>query len=165
MRLRRFLFKSIRKFSLSLVLLVIFIGIGASYGIYLQQQMKREASQFVNITMLDLLATWDDQVFLIHITPELQQNTTVEQLEDMRRVFAHLGELLHYQGAQGGLFRTGQWWWQIVARYTVQATFQRGQFTATVLLIKQQGEWVINGFEYEYTYFPVPRRVGALKLA
>jgi hypothetical protein len=163
MRLKHFFANFIKIFFGYLVVLLVFVSIGVSYGLWSQQQMRQESQQFVNITMLGLLAGWDDNEFLGHIAPELQNHTTEEQLRDIKRGFANLGGLLNYHGAQGGLFRTGQWWWQVVARYQVQASFQRGGFSAEIVLVKQQGKWIIGSFEYEYSLFPIAPQLGSLK--
>ncbi|EDN65637.1 hypothetical protein BGP_5237 [Beggiatoa sp. PS] len=83
----------------------------------------------------------------------------------MRNVFRHLGRLLNYHGAYGGLYRSSTSIWHINPRYKVLASFKGGRFVAIITLIKQQGKWVIGRFEYKYTFFSNKRYVGTLILA
>ncbi|RKZ90762.1 MAG: hypothetical protein DRR19_09140 [Candidatus Parabeggiatoa sp. nov. 1] len=154
------LFKTLRGF---LVLLIVSISLGAGYGIFGLRQMNIEARGFVNTTMLGLFANWDNSDFLIYTSDELQKNLTTDQLNQINGVFAHLGELLNYHGAKGGLFRTTTSWWRMNPRYKVLASFQGGQFVAVITLIRQQGNWVIGRFEYKYTFFPNRQHPGSLK--
>ena len=95
---------------------------------------------------------------------ELQQQMTKMQINDFNTIFGQLGELLNYHGAYGGLFRSSTSIWHINPRYKVIASFQGGQFTAIITLIKRQGKWAIGRFEYKYTFFPNKRHSGSLKM-
>jgi len=164
MRLNRLfynLFTTLRGFAL---LLLISITLGSIYGSFTLQQMNQETRQFVNTTVLSLLADWDENKFLTHSSNGLRQQLTDERLLQINKVFIRLGELLNYHGAKGGLFRSGGIWWHVSPRYRVQASYQGGQLMATITLIKQQGQWTIGRFEYQYAYFPIHRHPGSLKM-
>ena len=147
-----------------LILLLVSISLVVGYALFSLEQMNLDARGFVNTTMLDLFVDWDNQDFMRYTSDELQQNLTKEQLENIHVVFIRLGELLNYHGAVGSVFQSSGAWWQLVARYKVQASFQGGQFVAIVTLIKQQGDWVIGRFEYQYAFFPQKPHHGSLKM-
>jgi hypothetical protein len=164
MRLNTFfynLFTTLRGFAL---LLIISITLGSTYGFFTLQQMNQETRQFVNTTILSLLADWDEKKFLTHTSKGLRQQLTDKRLHQINGVFIRMGELLNYHGAKGGLFRSSGLWWHVSPRYRVQASYQGGQLMVTITLIKQQGQWTIGRFEYQYAYFPIRRHPGSLKM-
>ncbi len=144
------------------ILLIVLIFLGTST--LSLKQMNLQGREFVNLTMLSLLADWNTKKFLNYTSNELQQHLTAEQLDKMNSVFIRLGNLLNYYGAHGGLFISSTNSWHINPRYKVQASFQGGYFLAVIILIKQQGKWVIGRFDYKYSFFPNKRHIGSLKL-
>ncbi len=155
------LFTTLRSF---FVLIIVSITLGVGYATFSLREMNIDARGFVNITMLGLLADWDDNDFLRHTSNDLRQNLKDEQLQKMNVVFTRLGDLLNYHGAYGGLFRSSNNWWYINPRYKVHGSFQGGYFVATITLIKQQGKWVIGRIRYKYSFFINDRNSGSLKL-
>ncbi|MDM8559562.1 hypothetical protein [Candidatus Parabeggiatoa sp. HSG14] len=145
-------------------LLIIFASLGTIYGTFSLQQIHTEARGFTNITMLGLFVDWNNRVFLTHTSNELRKNLTEDQLYKIDKIFTQLKELLKYHGAKGGLFRSNTTWWHINPRYSVQGSFQGGQFMAIITLVKQQENWAIGRFEYKYVFFPIPRHVSSMKL-
>jgi hypothetical protein len=154
-------FSTLRGF---LILLIVSITLGVGYALFSLQQMNVEARSFINTTMLSLFVDWNNDDFMTYTSRELRKNLTPKQLENINIVFIRLGQLLNYHGAQGGVFRSPRAWWELVARYKVRASFQGGQFVAVVTLIKQQGNWVIGRFEYQYAFFPKEPHHGSLKM-
>lgn len=153
----------LKRFTSYVVIFLLFVNIGLWYGYHIKESVHQEVQYFVNLTMLSLLSDWSEKKFLTHASLELQQRTSKEQWQRMNSIFIQLGELLNYHGAAGKLFHVGHWWGKIVARYQVQASFQKGYFMATVTLISEDGHWKINGFYYEYTFFPMPRLQDSVK--
>jgi len=145
--------------------LIILIVLGTGFGTLSLQQMNVDGREFVNTKMLGLLADWDTKKFLNCTSNELQQNLTEEQLDKMNFVFTSLGELFNYHGAYGGLFISTTNSLHVNPRYKVRASFQGGYFLAIIILIKQQGKWVIGRFDYKYSFFPNQRHIGSLKMA
>ncbi|MBE9561827.1 MAG: hypothetical protein IMF12_03025 [Proteobacteria bacterium] len=94
----------------------------------------------------------------------MQKKITTNKLQKINVVFTRLGKLLNYHGAYGGLFHSKSSWLHVVVCYQVSANFQGGKFAALVTLIKQRGDWTIAKFEYKYTFLPVERQLGSLKL-
>lgn len=153
----------IKKFVFYMVIFLLFVNIGLWYGYYTRESVHREVRYFVNLTLLNLLTDWSEKKFLTHASIQLRQRTSREQWQKMNTIFLQLGELLNYHGAVGKLFHVGHWWGKVVARYEVQASFQKGYFVATVTLISEEGRWKINGFYYEYTLFPMPKLQDSVK--
>jgi len=137
----------------------IIVIISISLGTLKLRQINKETREFVNITMLGLFADWNNSEFLTYTSNGFQQNLTSEQLFKINLIFQVLGNLLNYHGAQGGVSR-----WDISVRYKVHASFQNGQFTAIITLIKQQQKWAISRFEYRYAFFPNRRHSGSLQM-
>ncbi len=164
MRLKILFYNSFNTLSGFIILLILFVSIGTIYSTFSLQQMNIEVRRFVNKTMLDLLVDWDESKFLTYTSDELQQHLTDKQLRKMNLIFIHLGELLNYQGANGSVFRSMNSWWHTTARYKVLASFQGGQFMAIITLIKENGNWIIVKFDYQYAFFPNRRRLGSVKL-
>jgi hypothetical protein len=142
--------------------LSVLIIISITLGTISLRQMDNEAREFINTTILGLFADWNNRDFLTHTSNELRQNLTDEQLHKINLIFRRLGKLLNYHGAYGGVSITR---WHIRVRYKAQASFQNGQFTATITLIKRQGNWAIGRFEYQYAFFPNRRHSGSIKHA
>lgn len=164
MRLLTIFHSFLTTFSGFFILLIIFVSLGLGYGSFSLRQMNQDARRFVNTTMLGLFADWDNSHFLTYTSEELQEHITDDQLRKMGQVFTRLGELFNYHGARGGLFRSASSWWHVGARYKVQASFQGGQFIAVVTLIKQQGNWTIGRFDYQYVFLPMEKHSGSLRL-
>jgi len=149
----------LKTFFITLIGLVI---ISISLGAINLRQMDKETRDFINTTMLDLFVDWNNSEFLTYTSNEFREKLTNEQLSKINLVFERLGNLLNYHGAEGGVSRNN--YWDISVRYKVQASFQNGQFSATITLIKQQEKWTISRFEYQYSFFPNRRDEGSLKV-
>ncbi len=146
------------------ILLIIFISIGIGFGTTSLQQLNQGSRQFVDTTMLSLLIHWDNHKFFAYTSDRLQQGLTQGQLQQMKWVFNQLGHLLNYQGAIGGIFHSPTTWWQVGARYKIQANFEGGKFIALITLIKQDGHWAIAQFNYRCNFYPIEKKVGSLIL-
>jgi hypothetical protein len=147
------------------LLLILFLILSIGYAIFSLQQMRNETRYFANITMLDLLAQWNENLFFIATTQELREHLTDEQLQRLDMVFTQLGELLNYHGIKGGLYRSSDSWLHIAARYKVQASFQGGQFVAIITLVKEKGHWKIGRFDYQYAFFTIKKQPGSVIVA
>jgi hypothetical protein len=145
-----------------IILLIIFISIGIGFGTTSLQQLNQGSRQFVDTTMLSLLTHWDNHEFFTYTSNGLQQRLTAAQLQQMKWVFRRLGNLLNYQGAIGGVFHSPTAWWQVGARYKIQANFEGGRFIAIITLIKQEGNWAIGRFDYRCNFYPIEKQVGSL---
>lgn len=147
-----------------IILLLLFIGIGIGFGTTSLQQLNQGSRQFVDTTMLNLLTHWDNSEFFTYASDRLQQRLTGIQLQQMKGVFNQLGHLLNYQGAIGGIFHSPTTWWQVGARYKIQANFEGGKLIALITLIKQEGHWAIGQFDYRCHFYPIEKKVGSLML-
>ena len=145
-----------------IILLIIFISIGVGFGTTSLQRLSQGSRQFVDTTMLSLLIHWDNHKFFTYTSNGLQHQLTVAQLQQMRWVFKRLGNLLNYRGATGGIFHSPTTWWQVGARYKIQANFEGARFTAIITLIKQEGNWAIGRFDYQCDFYPMEKQVGSL---
>lgn len=146
-------------------LLGLFFVIGIGFSTSSLQQMNHEARYFVNTTMLNLFVQWNEDKFATFTSDEMRERMTEDQLIRLNMVFNHLGHLLNYHGARGGLYRSSASWWLMVARYRVRASFKGGQFVAVITLIKQDGRWTIGRFDYQYAFFSNQAHPGSLKMA
>jgi len=149
-------------FFITLISLTFLVIISISLGAINLRQMDKETREFINTTMLGLFVDWNNSEFLTYTSNEFRQNLTNEQLSKINLVFQRLGNLLNYHGAQGGVSRNNDW--DISVRYKVHASFQNGQITAIITLIKWQEKWTIGRFEYQYAFFPNRRDEGSLKV-
>lgn len=155
-RLIRRLFNTLSGF---LVLIVLVTSLSVVYGHYMQQHLRQETQHVVDTVMLELLARWNQQLFLNHASLNLQQQMRGSQLQKVNSVFYQLGELARYYGSSGNLVRVGSmWWWSLAAQYQIRATFEHGELLATVTLVKEEDTWVIDRFYYEYAVVPNTQR-------
>ncbi len=157
-----FLYRFIKSFVTYVFILLLFISIGLGYGLYNQRQVYRESQRFINTLMLTLLADWNNDLFLSQLSPELYKNTTAKQMQTLQQILSKLGELANYHGSQGKLFRSHRFWWQVIGRYHVYASFQNGLFAVQITVFKINGEWKIEQFEYEYWLQPLPQRFNSI---
>jgi len=157
MRVNNFLSQLLFNSSTFFVLTLLIITLSIAYGHYVQKQSLKEARVFVSVTMLKLFADWNKDQLFYHSSLDLKQNMSDADVNKLSTTFSHLGDLLRYDGAQGGAVRLDKSWWKIAARYQVRATFERGAFIATITLVKNEEDWQIGQFHYNYTFFPIER--------
>jgi hypothetical protein len=109
----------------------------------------------VDRAVVDITRNWDQAEFVRRASPELLKHASPEQLSALFRNFAGLGNLIHYDGAQGKVFKTvvdtrGS---EARAEYDATATFGHGPAHVLISLSKNDGRWMIDGF---YVRGPAP---------
>jgi hypothetical protein len=147
-----------------LLLILCLVLINYAYSWLNESQLTRESGQFANITLLRLFADWDNQTLLAHADTHLQAQLTPVHLQKLETVFQRLQDLVHYNGATGGVLHSSSTVWRPMARYHVQALFKQGHFAVTVTLVRDWGEWKIDTFFYEYQFIPFPQGQGSMKV-
>ena len=143
------------------LLLIAVVSIGVAYSIH--QKETLESRRVVDQMMLNLLSNWEGKKFFSYTTKMLRKNISTTDVKKMANILDQLGQMTYYHGAKGGLFRASSAWWQFFAHYRVRVSFQRGNFIVTLILVKQEGEWKIARFFYEYDFIPRQLR-NSLKL-
>lgn len=137
-----------------LLLILCLLGINYAYSWFNAEQLKRESSQFVNLTFLPLFADWQSQGLVQHADEVLQHQLTTDRLNRLDNLFQHLQGLVQYQGASGYVVHHSSSLWRPTARYQLKARFEYGEFAAVVSVVREWGEWKIDRFYYEYNFYP-----------
>jgi hypothetical protein len=134
-----------------IVLGAIGIAVLAVRGTALDKEAKAYADKAIPV----IVTTWNLKELLDRASPEFNQAITVDQINRMfRRFFSSLGRLQKCEPVQGnvnmeaGKITTGV--------YRAKATFEKGEATINLTLIKHGNQWQIGGFRVDSPAFEVP---------
>jgi len=88
-------------------------------------------------------------------SPEFKKAVPIDQLDRLFRAFATLGRLQKCEPAQGQsvMSATTQSGKKISGQYTAKATFEKGEATIKLGLIKHGDQWQILGFHVDSPVF------------
>jgi hypothetical protein len=133
------------------LVIVVAMGIGAGVLIYQGNNLDRESQAYVDTAVPAILAIWSKDALLDRATPELRANAKPEDLRSLFDWASRLGPFEAYEGATGDsnmsfMFGGGS---IISARYAAKVKFRNGTATIRIVLLKRDGNWMINGFRIE----------------
>jgi len=131
--------------------IVVAVGVGRSVLIYQGNNLDRESQAYVDTAVPAILAIWSKDALLDRATPELRASARPEDFKSLFGWASRLGPFEAYQGATGDssmsfVFGEGS---VITARYVAKVRFRNGTATIRVVLLKRDGNWMINGFRIE----------------
>ncbi len=162
--MKHFYFHLLQILKAFLISLIIVLGLQFSYFYYMQHFVEKQAHQWLDIVLLDLLSEWNQQQFLAHSSHTLIQNITAEQRDSTQQLFEKLDELLQYGGSTGQIIEYGLFLQTTQIRYQAHAHFKHGIFFAIITLIADGEQWKIDQFYYEYAFYPQQKQQGSLRL-
>ncbi|MDQ6630560.1 MAG: hypothetical protein M3Y82_02245 [Verrucomicrobiota bacterium] len=128
---------------------VIVIGaIGIGFIAYRGNALDKESKAYADSAIPTIVTGWNENELLARASSEFKQAVTTDQLDRLFRWVSGLGQLQKCDPAQGHalMSATTQAGKMISAKYTARATFQKGEATIKLGLIKHGNQWQILSF-------------------
>jgi uncharacterized RDD family membrane protein YckC/energy-coupling factor transporter ATP-binding protein EcfA2 len=123
----------------------------------IQQKMEerialdKESKAYADSAIPAIVSTWSEKELLDRASPEFKQSVTTDQLGRKFRSFSGLGPLQKCEPAEGQttMSFTEQGDRVISAQYTAKATFDKGEASIKLGLIKHGDQWQIQSFDVD----------------
>jgi hypothetical protein len=134
-----------------IAILLGFIALGAiglvSAAIH-TSALSKEAGAYVNAAIPAIVTGWNEQELLNRASPEFKQSAPPAKLDNFFHWFSGLGRLKQCDPAEGHahMHLSPQEGEVITALYTVHATFEKGEATIELRLVKRGDQWQIVNF-------------------
>ena len=131
-------------FLIIIVLAVIGIGFVAIRG----STLDKESKAYAETATSDIITNWNEKELLDRASPEFKRAVTQQDLDQLFRWVSSLGRLQKHDALQGQalMSHTTQAGNVVAAQYTTKATFEKGEATVTLGLIKHGDQWQILRF-------------------
>ena len=136
----------------SIFLAIIVLGaIGIAFVAVRGNALDKESKAYADSAIPAIVTTWSEKELLNRASPEPKQAATADQLDRLFRWISGLGQLQKCEAAQGQalMSATTQSGKMISAQYTAKATFQKGEATIKLGLIKHGHQWQILNFHVD----------------
>jgi hypothetical protein len=132
-------------FLVLVVVIVAFIGYAAFSG----TRLDKESKAYADAAIPAIASSWNGQELLSRASPEFQKSAGPADVDRLFGWFKTLGRLHRYEGAQGQAVTsvTPQTGRVISGHYVAKATFDAGEATIEIELIKHGNVWQIAGFK------------------
>jgi hypothetical protein len=143
----------------SIFFAVIVLGvIGIAFVAIRGNALDKESKAYADSAIPAIVTTWSEKELLDRASPEFKKAVAIDQLDRLFGTFATLGRLHECEPAQGQslMSATTQNGKTISGQYTAKATFEKGEATIKLGLIKHGDQWQILGFYVDSPIF-VPR--------
>jgi hypothetical protein len=126
-------------------MIAVFIG----YAVFTGSKLDKESEAYVDATVPAIVSSWSKEELVNRAGPEFKQATNQEEIARLFQWFKTLGQLQKYEGSQGQATTsvTPQTGKVVSARYFAKATFERGEATIEINLIKRGNTWQIAAFK------------------
>jgi hypothetical protein len=144
-----------RKFLVALGAATLFVvvaaGIGVGILIFKGKSLDRESQAYVDSAVPAIVAAWSKDALLTRATPELRANARPEDLRSLFDWASRLGPFMAYEGAVGDSHMSFLLGGNstVSARYAAKVRFRDGTATIRIVLLKRDGNWMINSFHIE----------------
>ena len=136
----------------SIFLAVVVLGaIGIAFFAVRGTALDKESKAYADSAIPAIVSTWSKKELLDRASPEFKNAIAIDQLDRLFRWVSGLGQLQKCEPAQGQsvMSATTQTGKRISAQYTAKATFQKGEATIKLALIKHGDQWQILGFHVD----------------
>jgi hypothetical protein len=143
----------------SIFLALIVIGaIGIAFVAVRGTALDKESKAYADSAIPAIVTTWSEKELLDRASAEFKNAVTIDQLDRLFRFFSSLGRLQKCEPAQGQaiMSATSQTGRMTTGQYTAKATFEKGDATIKLLLIKHGNQWQIGGFNVDSPAFVPP---------
>jgi hypothetical protein len=140
----------------SIFLALIVLGaIGIAFFAIKGSALDKESKAYADSAIPAIVTTWSEKELLDRASPEFKKAVAIDQLDRLFRAFATLGRLQKCEPAQGQsvMSATTQSGKRISGQYTTKATFEKGEATIKLGLIKHGDQWQILGFHVDSPVF------------
>jgi hypothetical protein len=145
----------VRKFFyiLGIIAAVLFVTVGVGLGIFIYKGrgLDAESKAYVAAAVPAITAGWSQQELLKRASPELRDSIKPGQLTALFGLFSRLGPLVSYEGATGEAnmsYFTGTGG-TVSATYVAKAKYQNGEAVIRIVLLKRDGQWMIQNFHLD----------------
>jgi hypothetical protein len=140
--------KLVRLFGVALVIVLAALTAGLEYLVHAGRAMDREAQAYADASLQAITGHWDVNEARLRSTQRLRHSVSDDRLESLFTWFASLGPLVSSNGCNGqaSMFKSLNGPSIVTAQYVCIATYRDGSATVTLQLLKQNGAWMINGF-------------------
>jgi hypothetical protein len=131
--------------------LIVLGAIGIAFVAIRGTALDKESKAYAESAIPPIVTTWSEKELLDRASPEFKNAVTVDQLDRLFRWVSSLGRLQKCQPAEGHslMSATTQSGKMISAQYTIKATFEKGDATITLGLIKHGDQWQILRFDVQ----------------
>jgi UDP-N-acetylmuramyl tripeptide synthase len=137
--------------------LIVLVAIGIAFIAIKGTALDKESKTYADSAIPAIVTTWSEKELLDRASPEFKKAVTIDQLDGLFHAFASLGRLQKCEPAQGhSLMSATQSGKTTSGQYTAKATFEKGEATIKLGLIKHGNQWQILGFHVDSPVF-VPR--------
>jgi len=133
----------------SIFLAIIVLGaIAIAFVAVRGNALDKESKAYADSAIPAIVTTWSEKELLDRASPEFNQAVTTDQLDRLFRWISGLGRLQKCEPALGQalMSATTQTGKMISAQYTAKATFQKGEASIKLGLIKHGNQWQILNF-------------------
>ncbi len=133
----------------SIFFAVIVLGaIGIGFIAYRGNALDKESKAYADAAIPPIVTGWSEKELLDRASPEFKKVVSVDQLDRMFRWFSSLGHLQKCEPAQGQaiMSATSQSGKMISGQYTAKATFEKGEATIKLGLVKHGDQWQVLSF-------------------
>ena len=141
----------------SIFLAVIVLGaIGIAFTAIRGTALDKESKAYADSALRAIVSTWSEKELLDRASPEFRKAVTIDQLDRFFLAYYNtLGRLQKCEPAQGQstMSLTSQTGGMTTGQYTAIATFEKGEATIKLTLIKHGGQWQIGGFHVDSPAF------------
>jgi hypothetical protein len=140
----------------SIFLAIVVLGaIGIAFVAVRGTALDKESKAYADSAVPAIVTTWSEKELLDRASPEFKKAVTIDQLDRLFRAFAVLGRLQKSDPPQGQalMSATTQTGKVISAQYKTKATFEKGEATVTLGLIKHGDQWQILRFNVNSPQF------------
>jgi hypothetical protein len=140
-----------KKFLVVVLVIVLLTAAGIAYIAVRGTALDKESKAYADAAIPAIITNWSEKEFLDRASPEFNKAATQQQLDQMFHWFGSLGRLQKIQSAQGQAITsaTTQTGKQVTAQYTAKATFDKGEATIKLALVKHGDQWQILGFHLD----------------
>ena len=133
----------------SVFLAIIVLGaVGIAVVAIKGSALDKESKAYADSAVPAIVSTWSEKALLDRASPEFKKAVTIDQLDRLFRWVSGLGQLQKCEPAQGQalMSATTQTGKRTSAQYTAKATFQKGEATIKLGLIKHGDQWQVLSF-------------------
>ena len=133
--------------SFFLVIIILVAG-GIAFVAVRGTRLDKESKAYADAAIPPIVGAWSEKALLDRASPEFKKAVTIDELDRLFRWFSVLGRLQQVEPVQGQslMSATTEYGRRITAHYEAEATFEKGNATIKLSLIKHGDRWQIMGF-------------------
>jgi hypothetical protein len=127
--------------------LIVLVAIGIAFVAIKGTALDKESKTYADSAIPAIVSRWSEKELLDRASPEFKKAITIDQLNRLFRWVSGLGQLQKCEPAQGQSLMSATT--QTGKRISAQATFQKGEATIKLGLIKHDDQWQILSFHVD----------------